>query len=93
MLITIKKEVEVEETIEVKTPCWLASPYGFYAHITEGGDLIEVFANTVCLREASDPVTPIHITNLLGIYHSCTEQEFKEQLDKRLYKLQETYTA
>lgn len=90
MLIVTKKEVE--ETVEVKTPCWLASPYGFYAHITEGGDLIEVFANTVMLKEASDPATPIAIANIVGKYHSCSEQEFKEQLDKRLFKLEETYT-
>lgn len=90
MLITVKKEVE--ETVEVKTPCWLANAYGFYAHITEGGDLIEVFGNTVCFKEASDCATEIVIANIVKTYHSCTEQEFKEQLDKRLFKLEETYT-
>jgi hypothetical protein len=91
MLIEIKKEVQ--ETIEVKTPCWLASKLGFYAHITEGGDLIEVYGNTVTLKDASDPATPIAIANIVGTYHSCTEMDFKEQLDKRLYKIEEVYTS
>lgn len=90
MLITVKKEVE--ETIELRTPCWLANKFGFYAHITEGGDLIEVFGNTVTLKEASEPATQSAISRIINDYHSCTEMEFKEALDKRLYKLEETYT-
>lgn len=90
MLITVKKEIE--ETVEVKTPCWLVNRFGFYAHITEGGDLIEVFGNTVVLKEASDPATQPAIANIMNNYNSCSEMEFKEQLDKRLYKLEETYT-
>lgn len=89
MLITVKKEVE--ETIELRTPCWLADPFGFYAHVTEGGDLIEVFGNTVSLKEAG-PDTEAAIAKIFEKYHSCTEMEFKEALDKRLYKLEETYT-
>jgi hypothetical protein len=90
MLITINKQVE--ETIEVKTPCWLANKLGFYAHITEGGDLIEVYGNSISLREGDNPSTPGAIAGIVEKYHSCTEMEFKEALDKRLFKIEETYT-
>lgn len=89
MLIKLKKEVE--ETIEMQTPCWMANRLGFYAHITEGGDLIEVYGNTVTLKEAG-PATEVAISNLVKDYHCCSEAEFKEALDKRLFKLEETYT-
>jgi hypothetical protein len=92
MLITVKKQVETEETIEVKAPCWLVDKLGFYAHITEGGDLIQVYGHTITLMEADDWRTQYEISRVLNSYHGCTEAEFKEQLDKRLFKLQETYT-
>lgn len=90
MLITIKKEIE--ETVEVKTPCWLVNALGFYAHITEGGDLIEVYGCTVSLREAANPATIDAIANVTRSYFSCSEEQFKDALDKRLFKLEETYT-
>lgn len=91
MLITVKKETE--ETIEIKTPCWLVDTLGFYAHITENGDLIEVYGNTVSLKEAGNPATVVAIAGIAGKYHSCTEMEFKEALDKRLFKIEEVYTS
>ena len=90
MLITIKKEVE--ETVEVKTPCWLVSRYGMYAHVTENGDLIMVSKGYVSFEDADAPSTKRKIAEISQAYHSCTEMEFKEMLDKQLYRLEETYT-
>jgi len=90
MLLTVKKEIE--ETVEVKTPCWMVNGYGWYAHITEGGDLIQIYGGSISLMDASDPFTAKDIAKIASTYNSCTEAEFKEQLDKRLYKLEETYT-
>lgn len=90
MLIKVQKQTE--ETIEVKTPCWLVNSIGFYAHITEGGDLIQVFGGTVSLGDASQPSTQREIARVTQEYFSCSEEQFKEALDKRLFKLEETYT-
>lgn len=95
MLLQIKTTEQVEKTIELKTPCWLANRLGFYAHVTEAGDLIEVFGGTVSMRDATEPSTQIAIANLFTAYaeyHGCTEDEFREALNKRLFKLEETYT-
>ncbi len=90
MLVTVKKEVE--ETIEVKTPAWFVNNLSFYAHITEGGDLIEVYGGVVSFREADNPTTQLTIAAIASEYHSCSEEQFKEALDKRLFKLEEMYT-
>jgi hypothetical protein len=91
MLLTIKKEVE--ETVEVKTPCWLVSSYGMYAHITETGDLIQVCKGYISLMDANDPSTQRKIAEVSQKYNSCSEMQFKEALDKELCKLEETYTS
>jgi hypothetical protein len=89
MLLALKKEVE--ETIELNTPAWFVNKLGFYAHVTEGGDLIEVYGNTVTLKEAS-PATEVAIAQIARDYYGCSEQQFKEALDKRLFKFEEKYT-
>lgn len=90
MLVTVKKETE--EIIEIKTPAWFVNNLSFYAHITEGGDLIEVYGGVVSLREADHPTTKRDIATIVKEYHSCSEEQFKEALDKRLFKLEEAYT-
>ena len=90
MLITVKKEVE--ETIEVKTPCWLTTHNGSYYHITAEGDLIHVANGLIVLWEKESEATSEEIHKAVTTGYSCTEEKFKEVLDKQLFKLEETYT-
>jgi hypothetical protein len=92
MLIKVKKEVE--ETIEVQTPCWLYDQdYRTHIHITADGDVIKVMPNLIALYDHANSLTEIEIREAIQRGHSCTESEFKEALDKQLFKLEETVTA
>lgn len=95
MLLTVKKEVE--ETIEVKTPCWLyqKSPERWH-FINENGDMTTV-GNGVIIIWAVDSddgvIVQREIQRVIAISHSCIEADFKQALDRELYKIQETVTA
>lgn len=90
MLIKVKKEVE--ETLEVKTPCWYVSKSGMFAHITKEGDLIKVGKGCIVLWDKENPLTQGYIREVVTEFHGSTEFQFKEALDGELFKLKETYT-
>jgi hypothetical protein len=92
MLIKVKKEVE--ETIELQTPCWVYDQdYRTYVHITTDGDVIKVMPNLIALYDRGNSMTELEIREAIQRAHSCTEAEFKEALDKQLFKLEEAVTA
>lgn len=96
MLITVKKETE--ETIEIKTPCWYFTQSPDRWHfINENGDVTTVGKDVIMLWSAGDPFSDSfrisQIKYILQVGHGCTESQFKEALDKELYRIQETVTA
>lgn len=91
MLITVKKEVE--ETIEVRTPCWMADQSGRHYHITEAGDLIYVGNGLIVLWDKDSFGIKEEIRKAFTVGHGCTEAQFKEALDKQLNNIQETVTS
>lgn len=54
MLLKIKKQVE--ETVEVKAPCYYKGMFGGYCYINESGQLIKVMSCTICIWDQADGI-------------------------------------
>jgi hypothetical protein len=92
MLIKVKKEVE--ETFELQTPCWLYDNIAkIHMHVNAEGDLVKVGDGLIVFYDRGRPVTNNEISDATKRAHSCTEMEFKEALDKQLYRIEEKVTA
>jgi 16S rRNA U1498 N3-methylase RsmE len=79
MLLTIKKEVE--ETVEVKTPCWLHNKVtGRYVHVNLDGDLVKIGDGIIVAYEQSHHATKEEIKMALSGSELCSEKDFNSAL-------------
>lgn len=75
MQITVQKQVE--ETLEVKTPCYYKTVVG-YQHINDKGQLVTVYASMVAISEPSkDRHYTDDIQRMLQHGKSCEKEEFE----------------
>jgi hypothetical protein len=84
MLLTVKKQIE--ETLEVKTPCYYRGLTGF-SHINEAGEFTQVSSRMINMWMPSDgKYHADQIENMLTYSKPCTKEEFDtafvEAMDK-----------
>ena len=54
MLLTVKKQVQVDETIEIKCPAYYKDCYGFYYHVTDNSKIIRLSHCLIVVWDLSD---------------------------------------
>lgn len=87
MLITVKKEIE--ETMDVKAPCFLKSKFSDkYCHITEQGHLVIVNQGLVTVFKYGERFTAENICTALKESEPCLAEEFKQVFNSEIIKLQ-----
>lgn len=83
-------EVITIEHTEITVPCYLADKSGHrFFFINEHGDLVVVHKEQITLHDHSDPATKIYISEAYNNSHGCTEDTFKEHLDRVLFKVEQ----
>lgn len=76
MLLTVNKQIE--ETLEVKTPCYYKSLSGYH-HINESGQLITVRDRIIFMWEPSQGrFYTEEVEKMVRDGESCTRQEFEK---------------
>jgi uncharacterized protein (DUF427 family) len=74
MLLKVKKQIE--ETLEVKTPCYYKGLTGYY-HINEAGQFIQVGDRMICQWSPTDGHHHTEqIERMLQYAKPCTKEEF-----------------
>jgi uncharacterized protein (DUF427 family) len=74
MLLTVKKQIE--ETVEVKTPCCYKGLTGYY-HINEANEVIQVSERMVSMWGQSHGHHQVEqIERMLKYSEPCTKEEF-----------------
>lgn len=90
-MLTVTKQVEQE--VQIPTPCWLyekASDRHYF--INERGDLVSVGDGIVVLYTVEDSGNKSEVARILKSAHGCTEAQFKEALDKQLFRVEKMIT-
>jgi len=85
MLLTVKKQVE--ETLEIKTPCYYKSPTGYH-HINDYGDLIQASERMINMWSPSDgKYLNEAIQQMLNYSKPCTKEEFDKAYAEAMAKM------
>lgn len=76
MTITVQKQVE--ETLEVETPCYYKTLVG-YQHINEKGQIVTVYTSMVAVNEPSkDKHYTDDVQRMIKQGHPCKKEEFEK---------------
>jgi hypothetical protein len=76
MLLTVKKQIE--ETLEVKTPCYYKTITGFH-YINEAGQVVSVNSRMISMWHADDGKwRNDDIQRLVNDGQSCEKEEFEK---------------
>jgi hypothetical protein len=80
----IKVQKQVEETVEVKTPCYYKTMVG-YQHINERGQIVTVYTSMIAISEPSkDRHYTDDIQRMLKHGQSCEKEEFEYAYNQAL---------
>ena len=80
MTITFQKQVE--ETLEVKTPCYYKTVVG-YQHINDKGQIVTVYTSMIAISEPSkDKHYADDIQRMLNHGKPCEKEEFEKEFNK-----------
>jgi uncharacterized protein (DUF427 family) len=84
MLLTVKKQIE--ETLEVKTPCYYKGLTGYY-HINEAGEFTQVSDRMICQWYPTDGHHHTEqVERMLHYSKPCTKEEFDKAYAETLAK-------
>lgn len=85
MQITIQKQVE--ETLEVKTPCYYKVVSG-YQHINERGQIVTVYSSMIALSEPSkDRYYTDDVRRMLQHGIPCSKEAFEKAYTEAMARL------
>lgn len=85
MLLTVKKQIE--ETLEVKTPCYYRSLTGIH-YINEGGQLVSVSMRMVSIWSPADgKYYNDDVERLVRDGKPCTKEEFEKKYNEAMAEM------
>jgi hypothetical protein len=87
MLIEVEKKVTQMEIMEVDIPFYGKTSYGHYACVIDANTIIKVLPDCISIWDSSTMYGATEVSSFLADATQVTEQEFKEELQKRLDKI------
>lgn len=89
---TTERELKTVD-VKIQVPCYRYEQAGNRYHfINEQGELITVGTNSVMYWPAEYDATKEQINKVLANSHACIESDYKDALDRILFKVGEAYT-
>jgi hypothetical protein len=86
MLLTVKKQVE--ETLEVKTPCYYKSISGGINYINESGQLVSISSRMISIWDQKDGgYYNDEIVRLVNTGKPCEKEEFEAAYNKAMAEM------